>query len=560
MQNHYPSLSALKDPRVAVVGCGAWGKNLIRSFAELGVLDVVVDVDAKAAEAMVALYGGRTASFDSILMDKTVEAIAIAAPAAEHFALASRALRGGKHVFVEKPLALDLAEAEELCALAERFDRRLMVGHLLQYHPCFLALRSLVATGQLGPLRSIQSRRLNLGKFRQEEDVLWSFAPHDLSMILSLMGAEPHQVTSTAGNFLHDRIADLATIHMAFSGGETAQVFVSWLHPEKEQKLIVVGANAMAVFDDNEVWERKLVLYRHRVEWRDGRPWPIRAAAEPVAVPRDEPLRLECRHFLDCVRAGATPRTDGREGLRVLRVLARATASLQAEPSSQTAVPTPAKPRVARQYPGVTIHESAYVDDGVDIGEGTRIWHFSHILGQVSIGRKVSIGQNVVIGPRVSVGNNVKIQNNVSVFEGVTLEDGVFCGPSCVFTNVHNPRAEISRKDEFRTTHVRRGATIGANATIVCGNELGAYCFIAAGAVVTRNVPAYALMVGAPARRVGWMSQAGGKLGVDLICPLTGTHYREVGADLLEEIAGTPACLLPPSMDIGADRLEKIGG
>lgn len=182
------------------------------------------------------------------------------------------------------------------------------------------------------------------------------------------------------------------------------------------------------------------------------------------------------------------------------------------------------------------IHESSYVDEDVSIGSGTKVWHFSHVLSNCNIGEDCSLGQNVVIGPNVSVGSHVKIQNNVSVYEGVTLEDGVFCGPSCVFTNVSNPRSEIVRKDEYRTTIVKRGASIGANATIICGNDLGEYCFIAAGAVVTKEVPAYALMAGTPARQIGWMSKAGGRLGDDLICPINGTSYRLVAPDALEEI------------------------
>jgi UDP-2-acetamido-3-amino-2,3-dideoxy-glucuronate N-acetyltransferase len=190
----------------------------------------------------------------------------------------------------------------------------------------------------------------------------------------------------------------------------------------------------------------------------------------------------------------------------------------------------PADPR----FPGVSIHESAYVDDPVRIGAGTKIWHFSHILAEVVIGANCTIGQNAMIGPRAVVGDGVRIQNNVSLFEGVILEDDVFCGPSCVFTNVVNPRSFISRKREFRKTHVGRGASIGANATILCGHDIGAYAFIAAGAVVTADVPAYALMIGAPARRTGWMSRAGEKLGPDLVCPREGVRYRLIGADALE--------------------------
>jgi UDP-2-acetamido-3-amino-2,3-dideoxy-glucuronate N-acetyltransferase len=189
------------------------------------------------------------------------------------------------------------------------------------------------------------------------------------------------------------------------------------------------------------------------------------------------------------------------------------------------------------RFPGARIHESAYVDPGAEIGPETRIWHFSHILPGTRIGARCSIGQNVMIGPNVAVGDGCKIQNNVSLYEGVVLEDDVFCGPSCVFTNVINPRAAIERKREFRPTRVRRGATIGANATIVCGVELGAWCFIGAGAVITRDVPDFALMVGVPARRIGWMSQDGERLGPDLVCPRSGRRYALIAPDRLVEAA-----------------------
>jgi UDP-2-acetamido-3-amino-2,3-dideoxy-glucuronate N-acetyltransferase len=191
---------------------------------------------------------------------------------------------------------------------------------------------------------------------------------------------------------------------------------------------------------------------------------------------------------------------------------------------------------MSRIHKDAFVHESSYLDDNVSIGSGTKIWHFSHILSNCEIGEDCSLGQNVVIGPNVSVGSRVKIQNNVSVYEGVTLEDGVFCGPSCVFTNVNNPRSEIVRRNEYRETIVRRGASIGANATIICGNNLGEYSFIAAGAVITKEVPAYALMAGTPAKRIGWISKAGGRLGDDLICPIDGTAYRLTNPEKLEEI------------------------
>jgi UDP-2-acetamido-3-amino-2,3-dideoxy-glucuronate N-acetyltransferase len=188
------------------------------------------------------------------------------------------------------------------------------------------------------------------------------------------------------------------------------------------------------------------------------------------------------------------------------------------------------------RFPGVRIHKSSYVDEPVNIGKGTTIWHFCHVLGEVSIGKRCSIGQNVMIGPKVTIGSGCKIQNNVSLYEGLVLEDDVFCGPSCVFTNVVNPRAFVSRKAEFKTTLVRRGATIGANATIICGHTIESNAFIAAGAVVTKDVPSFALMAGLPARRIGWMSRTGERLGPNLVCPRDNSRYRETPDGLLEEI------------------------
>jgi UDP-2-acetamido-3-amino-2,3-dideoxy-glucuronate N-acetyltransferase len=518
-----------------VVGAGYWGKNIVRNFAALKALAAIIDQDRSTVQVVSVQHGAVAATFPDVLAEPSINAIAVATPAALHYKLAKAALEAGKHVFVEKPLALTLGEAEDLVTVAERLDRRLMVGHLLQYHPAFLKLKELVREGHLGRLQYLYSNRLNLGKIRREEDILWSFAPHDLSMILSLVGQEPDSVESVGSYHLHQRIADVTTTHLSFPGGERAHVFVSWLHPFKEQKLVVVGSDAMAVFDDGEPWERKLLLFPHRIKWWDGMPSPQKAEAVAVPLEPGEPLQAECKHFLDCVEIGATPRTDGREGLRVLSVLTRASECLHTG-NAKPAGDVRAQRSTAARFPHARIHETVYVDEDVEIGDNTSIWHFSHILTSVKIGPDCVIGQNVVIGPKVTIGRRCKIQNNVSVYNGITLEDGVFCGPSCVFTNVNNPRAEIERKSEFRPTLVKRGATIGANATIVCGHVLGEFSFISAGSVVTRDVPAYALVAGVPARRIGWMSRHGEKLGPDLVCPATGSRYREIGSDQLEEI------------------------
>jgi predicted dehydrogenase/acetyltransferase-like isoleucine patch superfamily enzyme len=548
---------------VVVVGCGYWGRNHVRVFHEIGALAAVCDADPKRAAEHAEAYSVPARLLDEVLADGTIDAVVIATPAASHADLAGQALRAGKHVLVEKPLALRSTDAEELIAMAAGGGQVLMVGHLLQYHPAFLRLRELIDSGRLGRLQYVYSNRLNLGKIRREENVFWSFAPHDISMILALAGEMPESVTARGANYLHNVIADVTNTYLSFANGINAHVFVSWLHPYKDQKLVVVGSEGMAVFDDTREWGEKLRLYGHRIAWREGLPAPEKADAEVVVVEPAEPLEMECRHFLECVRDGATPRTDGAEGLRVLRVLEVAereliaqragapngatAASLDAAASPSTSAAARAFPgargdvpaaAAASAFPGAFIHESAYVDEGCTIGPGTKIWHFSHILSGSEIGADCVVGQNVMIGPRVRVGDRCKIQNNVSLYEGVTLDEGVFCGPSCVFTNVVNPRAEVDRKDEFRPTRVGRGATIGANATIVCGNDLGDYSFIAAGAVVTRDVPAQALVAGIPAERIGWMSPAGERLGDDLVCPRTGRRFEEREDGTLAEVAG----------------------
>jgi UDP-2-acetamido-3-amino-2,3-dideoxy-glucuronate N-acetyltransferase len=379
----------------------------------------------------------------------------------------------------------------------------------------------LIEKGELGRIQYIYSNRLNLGKIRREENILWSFAPHDLSVILGLLNEMPESVRAQGGNYLHQNIADVTISMLSFPSGVKAHIFVSWLHPFKEQKLVIVGDRKMAVFDDMEKKD-KLLLYPHSIDWKNQIPIANKADACPVELETHEPLRAECQHFLDCVTTRNRPRTDGEEGLRVLSVLQRCQEALEKEVGREAKTETT---QTKRTY---FAHESACVDEGVDIGEGTSIWHFSHILKGSRIGKNSKIGQNVVVGPKVTIGNGVKIQNNVSVYEGVTLEDFVFCGPSMVFTNVFNPRSEIPRMDELRKTLVKRGATIGANSTILCGITIGRYALIGAGAVVTKDVPDYALLVGNPARITGWMCSCGIKValkGAKAACNTCGKKY-----------------------------------
>ena len=311
-------------------------------------------------------------------------------------------------------------------------------------------------------------------------------------------------MSAHGGNYLQSMVADVTLTTLSFASGVKGHIFVSWLHPFKEQMLVVVGDRQMAVFDDVSP-DRKLVLYPHRIDWIDRLPVARKAEGEVVPLDMSEPLKEECAHFLECIRTRQKPRTDGAEGLRVLQVLQACQRSLD-----QGGVPVNCRDALPRLRRCLTLStRPPVIDQPSQIGPGTKIWHFSHILKDCRIGENCNIGQNVVIGPEVTIGRGCKIQNNVSVYQGVTLEDDVFCGPSMVFTNVFNPRAHIRRMDEVRPTLVKTGASIGANATIVCGTTIGRYAFVGAGAVVTKDVPDYALVVGNPARQIGWMCSCG---------------------------------------------------
>jgi UDP-2-acetamido-3-amino-2,3-dideoxy-glucuronate N-acetyltransferase len=512
---------------VAVVGCGYWGKNLVRNFHQLGRLRVICDVDRNRLEELRQEYEGVAVcdSYEELFNRDDIEGVAIAAPAAQHYTLAKQALEMGKDVFVEKPLSLHVQDAEELTQLARKAGRILMVGHLLQYHPAIQKLQSLIREGALGKVQYIYSSRLNFGKLRTEENILWSFAPHDISAILLLLGEEPCSVAAHGGSYLNSNVADVTLTSCNFSSGVTAHIFVSWLHPFKEQKLVVVGDRQMAVFDDMQT-DRKLVLYPHRVEWLDRHPIAKRSEGQVVPLPALEPLRLECSHFLECISTRRTPDTDGDNGIRVLRILNASEQSLKNHGEVQT---------LKELQTDYFVDPTAKVDLPSKIGPGTHIWHFSHVMPNCVIGEKCNMGQNVHVASGVRIGNNVKIQNNVSLYTGVELEDDVFCGPSMVFTNVTNPRSFINRKSEYKKTLVRRGASLGANSTVVCGVTIGEYAFVGAGAVVTRDVPSHALVVGSPARQIGWMCRCGVRLHLSddrAQCESCGQNYALDGGIL----------------------------
>lgn len=526
---------AREEVRISVVGAGYWGKNLVRNYHALGALETVCDVNEETlARARQEYRVATVKDFDKVLSDPMVDAVVVAVPAAQHFKIAGQALRAGKHVFVEKPLALNVREGKELVELAKEKNLILMVGHILEYHPAIVELNRLVRDGHLGKIQYIYSSRLNLGKLRTEENILWSFAPHDISVILRILGEVPAHATAQGGSYLNPPIVDTTLSTLEFAGGVKAHIFVSWLHPFKEQRLCVIGSKSMAVFDDLEP-EKKLVVYAHRINWQERKPVAERDGGQVIALAKEEPLREECKHFLECVRNSARPRTSGENALHVLEVLDACGRSL-AENGTRVLV--------RQNTPAYFAHATAVIDQPCQIGKGTKIWHFSHIMENSTLGDGCNVGQNVVVSPGVKLGSNVKVQNNVSIYTGVELEDDVFCGPSMVFTNVINPRSHVNRRAEYQRTLVKKGATLGANCTVVCGVTIGRYAFVAAGAVVTHDILDHALVMGVPAKRVGWVCSCGVRLVSEAevaTCVACGKSYRLTPDSCAEETAARAA-------------------
>lgn len=308
------------NKKIAVVGAGYWGKNLVRVFNELGFLKIVCDSDKAILEGKKAQYPGIeiTKHFSEVLKDKDIKAVVIATPATVHYSMAKEALLSGKDVFVEKPLALEVEQGRELVELAKRNNLILMVGHILHYHPAILKLKEMISRKELGEIRYIWSTRLNLGKLRKEENVLWSFAPHDISVIIDILGL-PQKVSSKGKSYIDKNIHDVTLSILEFKANQSAHIFVSWLNPFKEQKFTVIGSEKMAVYDGVD---NKLVTYFHKVKnYKDKDPEAIKAEAEIIKFSLKEPLIEEAKHFMECIEKRSKPITDGEEGLRVLEIL-----------------------------------------------------------------------------------------------------------------------------------------------------------------------------------------------------------------------------------------------
>ena len=524
--------------RICVVGAGRWGMNHIRTLHGLGMLAGVVEANVSTREGL------REKFPEARLFANTREAVAegfdgftVATPAETHFPIAKFLIEEGQHVLVEKPLTLKTKDALELKRLADERNVNLMVGHLLLFHPAICKMKELIDQGKVGRLQYIYSNRLNLGAIRTEENILWSFAPHDISIFQYLIGNMPVEIVSRGGAFLQPNIHDSSMTVLTYPNNIVGHIFVNWLHPFKEHRLVVVGSKGMFSYEDSSD-DQSLLFYEKGIDWIQGEPIKHDGPTEVIPYENKMPLAEELLYFAEHLDGRPIRTADAQNGIDVLEILEKATESLLLQDSGIRNKGLKGKDKIkgSEMVPNTSIndrallpnvHESAVIDEDCQIGNDTKIWHFSHILSGSSIGENCNIGQNVVIGPDVKIGANCKIQNNVSVYKGVTLEEGVFCGPSMVFTNVYNPRAEIRKMDAARPTLVKRGATIGANATIVCGNTIGSYALVGAGAVVVDDVSDHALVVGNPAKQVGWVCSCGERLDDDMKCVVCGTEYKE---------------------------------
>jgi len=498
-----------QNPSILVLGAGKWGQNHLRVFYFLGALAAVAEANEALHDEIKNRYPGIKIyrSHLDALADPGIDGVVVATPAPTHFEISRAVLEAGKDLLVEKPMTLSVEEAAALNSIAGSKNRIIMAGHLLLFKSAVRKIIESIRAGLIGELYYISMRRAKLGKVRREENVLWSFAPHDIAVLLKLVNSPVKSVTAAGKAALQPQIADDVHLHLVFENDVQAHIHLSWLWPEDERKTVIVGSQGMLTYDEheNKIWHHQKGVNQDLSVYNKGR-------SEIIFTDRDA-LEEEARHFLECIKERTEPLANGRHGQEVIEVLVKADRF-----RSQS--------ELDKEY---FVHESAYVDPPVQIGKGTRIWHFSHVMSGVVIGERCNIGQNVFIAKDVKIGNNVKIQNNVSVYEGVILEDDVFCGPSMVFTNIKTPRSAYPRNtaDDYIPTVVKKGASIGANATIVCGITVGRYALVGAGAVVTRDVPDHAVVYGNPAEIRGWACRCGAVIESEetevLNCPECGT-------------------------------------
>lgn len=308
--------------KVAVIGCGLWGRNLVRNYYNLGALATFVEADRNTAATLENQFNVKPQDLTEVLQNPRIHAVAVAVPTAQHYLVAKQALMAGKHLFIEKPVTMALEQTIELIKLAEERKVVFMTGHLPRYHPAFIRMQEMVSNGDIGSLKYVYSNRLNLGRIRSDENCLWDLAPHDISMILALVGEQALEVHTQGSSGLHSQVVDTALVSLQFNNGVKGHIFNSWLHPFKEHRLVAVGDKGMLVFDDAQPWESKLQLFRHDIDITSDLKFQTHPKeAQNVFIEPDEPLKMECEHFLTCIENKEAPLTGPKEALRVMTLM-----------------------------------------------------------------------------------------------------------------------------------------------------------------------------------------------------------------------------------------------
>lgn len=479
---------------IAIVGAGYWGKNLIREFYNLNVLDMVIEQDENLLNEIKNNYNIKTSSnIQDVLNKNYITGIVIATPSETHYTIAKQCLDRNKNIFIEKPFTLDYNKSLELHNLSIQKNLKIMVGHILHYNLYIIKLKSLLKNNTIGQIKSIVTNRFSYGKIRSNENVLWSFAPHDISLIYSLLKNSSNQEPLLNIKYIDSKThcSNISESNIFLeSNNIKVNINVSWLKPYKESSITIVGTKGILYFDDVK---KTLSLTKYNL-----------LKQNILINDYITPLKNECLHFVNCLINNKIPYTNSFEALYGIRLIENIINhnNYNLDPISISEHNNPIN---SNDY---YLDSTSIIDNNTTIGKNTKIWHYTHVCESSIIGQNCNIGQNCYIGKNTIIGNYCKIQNNVSVYDGVICEDYVFLGPSCVFTNDLNPRVEYP-KNSYKKTYIKYGATIGANATILCDLTIGRYALIGAGSVVVRDVPEYAVMVGNPAKQIGIIDKYG---------------------------------------------------
>lgn len=498
---------------LGLIGGGYWGKNLIREFNSLNVLKTICDADNTLLEQHKVNYPhvNCTNDFNTILQDPEITMVCVSLPAHLHYKFGIQVLNAGKHLYVEKPVTLNVDEAETLNHVAKEAGLTFMVGHLLHYHNDIKAVKYIIQEGHIGNIKYITSNRKSHGIYRTFENVLWSFGVHDISIVLSLCKATSDDVVNlscSGKSCITPNVHDV--VNCTFTANDIyVNINVDWCSPIKEQRLTIVGDKGIIVFDDTKPKDKVIYVPNHvtmindipvankeTITWPSNNNYCINDNIHQSTIDEStfvlrSPLNEECHHFIYCCSNGKTPITNGDEAINVLKVLKRCDELLC--------------PVMETQY---FSHETSCIESD-SIGSGTKIWRWTHISKDAIIGNNCNIGQGCEIAG--ILGNGCKVQNNVSIYKGVEAGNNVFFGPSCVLTNDINPRCEHPKGGHYIKTILEDCVTLGANCTIVCGVTIGHHALIGAGATVTKDVDPFAIMVGNPARQIGTIDEYGNR-------------------------------------------------